>query len=458
MVDNLASASAGEELPRRAPHRRWLWCVLPLLALAGLTLLVRIGDWDMAAQRLIFEAGDGSWALGDLWFWRGVYDYGVYPAAAVMLAATLGLLPGLGPRSILRWRRICVFLILLGVLAPGLITNGLLKEYWGRPRPREVVEFGGNVPFEPVLTMDRSTKGYSFPSGHATMGFYFMGLFPLLHLYRRKLAWGFLVFGFALGSVLGAARMLQGGHFLSDVAWAAAVCWFTGLGLFYALGFHRSEEKRMRHAWSVPPWATVLGAACGLGMVVGTLLATPYRERDAVLFSSESLARGAVEIEATLSEGDFLVRSGHEFEISSSASGHGMPTSRIVPWSLATEIEGGLIIVYFERLSGWFSELSRQGEIMVPWERVARFELNAGTATLRLLADASWSGRALVLKGGEEEVVIDMADGSEVAYRIVAEAEHGGTEAFDGFTLVLAEGFLGEVRSERAAPPEGDAR
>jgi len=366
--------------------------------------------------------------------------------------------PGLRPPSILRWRRICVFLILLGVLAPGVIANLMLKEHWGRPRPRQVVEFGGNVPFEPVLTMDRSTKGYSFPSGHATMGFYFMGLFFLLHRYRRRMAWGFLGFGFAFGSVLGAARMLQGGHFLSDVAWAAAVCWFTGLGLYYALGFHRSEEEWKQLVRSVPPWATALGAVCGVGMVVGTLLATPYRESEAVLFSSESLARGAVEIEATLSEGDFVLRSGNEFQVSSRASGHGVPTSRIVPWAQATEVDGGLVIVYFERLSGWFSELSRQGDITVPWQRVARFELEAGGASLRLIADPSWSGGELVLRGGANDVVIEITEGSEVAYRAVAEAEHGGVGDFDGFTLVLGEGFLGELRSERTASSEADPR
>ena len=34
-------------------------------------------------------------------------------------------------------------------LAPGLLTNVILKSHWGRPRPIDVVEFGGDQHFVP---------------------------------------------------------------------------------------------------------------------------------------------------------------------------------------------------------------------------------------------------------------------------------------------------------------------
>ena len=62
-------------------------------------------------------------------------------------------------------------------LGAGLMTNLGFKEYWGRPRPKQVVEFGGKHAYRPFWNPDLHTRHdpqRSFPSGHVAMGFYFL--------------------------------------------------------------------------------------------------------------------------------------------------------------------------------------------------------------------------------------------------------------------------------------------
>src|SRR6201987_5422387 len=51
-------------------------------------------------------------------------------------------------RPMLIEARAALFLIATLALGPGLLTNLVLKDHWGRPRPMDVPEFGGDYPFE----------------------------------------------------------------------------------------------------------------------------------------------------------------------------------------------------------------------------------------------------------------------------------------------------------------------
>ena len=153
--------------------------------------------------------------LGTRSVWWFLYKFGTIPAGIVVSLALIGFVLGLFRDRWKRWRQCFLFIVLLGVIGPGVVSNLILKEYWGRPRPREVEGLGGKKVFEPVLTMDKSSSGKSFPCGHATMGYFFMGGFFLLRRYRRDWAWFFLILGACLGFFMGVGRMCQGGHFFS---------------------------------------------------------------------------------------------------------------------------------------------------------------------------------------------------------------------------------------------------
>jgi membrane-associated PAP2 superfamily phosphatase len=87
--------------------------------------------------------------------------------------------------------------------------------------------FGGSQPYQPWWQPGDIGGGRSFPSGHAAMG-YVLVLGTCI-VPRRCSAWlRGLVLGGALtyGSLVGAARIIQGGHFLSDVLWSGSLMCF----------------------------------------------------------------------------------------------------------------------------------------------------------------------------------------------------------------------------------------
>jgi lipid A 4'-phosphatase len=103
-------------------------------------------------------------------------------------------------------------------------VNAGLKEHWGRARPREVMEFGGSQQFTPALLPTAQCEtNCSFVSGHAALGFYLIGIAWV----SRKRRW--LVAGITLGGLVGAGRILQGGHFLGDVIFSFWVVYFSAV-------------------------------------------------------------------------------------------------------------------------------------------------------------------------------------------------------------------------------------
>jgi len=94
----------------------------------------------------------------------------------------------------------------------------MLKDHWGRPRPIEVTQFGGSDRY--VLWWDpRGTceKNCSFVSGDVAGTFWTLASAALAPPQWRALAYGASL---ALGTGMGVIRVMQGGHFVSDVIFA----------------------------------------------------------------------------------------------------------------------------------------------------------------------------------------------------------------------------------------------
>jgi lipid A 4'-phosphatase len=121
-----------------------------------------------------------------------------------------------------------------------VFVNDIFKEQWGRPRPRDMVQFGGTREYVEPLIKSPPEHGGSFASGHAATGFYL--LTPYFLLRRRTPGRAAIVFacGIAYGTLVGIARIAQGAHFLSDVLWALGLVYLTALTLFYLLRLDRA--------------------------------------------------------------------------------------------------------------------------------------------------------------------------------------------------------------------------
>ena len=138
----------------------------------------------------------------------------VYAIAAIVLLVALANLV-LGRRWLGLTRRVAAFILLSLALGPGLVVEFGLKDHWGRARPRDLVEFGGEARFTPAyLPSEECASNCSFTSGHAAMAFYFL-TFALLAPapWRRPAVAAVVLFG----GLTGAMRVAQGAHFASDV-------------------------------------------------------------------------------------------------------------------------------------------------------------------------------------------------------------------------------------------------
>ena len=105
-----------------------------------------------------------------------------------------------------------------------LIINLFLKNFWGRPRPEDVLEFGGKHDFSSWYQIsDACSSNCSFVSGDAAVGFSLIVLYFVTD--NLKYIYLSIIFGFLLGIV----RIAEGGHFLSDVIFSAIIVLFFSL-------------------------------------------------------------------------------------------------------------------------------------------------------------------------------------------------------------------------------------
>jgi lipid A 4'-phosphatase len=162
-----------------------------------------------------------------------MYHYATFPAWLLFAAAAVAFLLSYCFSFWKRWRAPALVVLLTLVVGSGILTHALFKDHWGRPRPKQVVEFGGTQPFYPYYSPNffhQPESSKSFACGHCTMGFYFFALVVLGKRLRNSwLYYGGLFLALLLGIALSITRMAQGGHFFSDTVAAALIMWLTAV-------------------------------------------------------------------------------------------------------------------------------------------------------------------------------------------------------------------------------------
>ena len=177
-------------------------------------------DIDLAVSAALKNACGGDarhngWCHenGALWLPRWL---AMGASTLICMVAALMLSAAKGGGGLQRAR--CLFMLATFVLGPGLLTNVVLKDHWGRARPREVVELGGTKHFTaPLNPSSECEDNCSFVSGEAAG--VFAPLFAASLLFPR-LRLILLLGGVFAGTATGLVRVGTGGHFLSDVLFA----------------------------------------------------------------------------------------------------------------------------------------------------------------------------------------------------------------------------------------------
>jgi len=217
---------------------------VPVLLLAVLTIVFRISDADIEICRWFYQSAGNTWRGAHPQLLRLLYDYGPMPALGMGIGGLAVGVLGLFWRRLRPYRKAGFFLAAMLALGPGLIVNGVFKPYWQRPRPLQTLAFGGNEPFLPVWELGASPHSKSFPSGHASMGFYLLAPAFLCCRRRRRLAMMFVAVGLTGGLLIGAGRVMQGAHYPSDVVWSAGMVYLSGLVLLGIFELVRSAGER----------------------------------------------------------------------------------------------------------------------------------------------------------------------------------------------------------------------
>lgn len=192
--------------------------------LLGVLLLRLFPHWELAVSRQFFDPVTG-------WHWKAsfwvqlVYYWGPLPALTLAGAGLCVALVATAWVRLRRFRRIAWFLFATMVLGPGVLVNSVFKDNFDRPRPSQIVEFGGPAAYLPPGQAGAGDRGKSFPSGHASMGFFLAAPYFFLRQRHRRIAIAALLVGTMAGLGIGFVRIMQGGHFLSDVIASGLMVW-----------------------------------------------------------------------------------------------------------------------------------------------------------------------------------------------------------------------------------------
>ena len=97
------------------------------------------------------------------------------------------------------------------IIGSGLIANLFFKDNWGRARPIQVSEFGGEKSFTPAFVKtDQCEKNCSWISGESSAAFSFIAGSIIL---KSPI---FFYLNLIIGVLVSFCRVSMGGHFLSD--------------------------------------------------------------------------------------------------------------------------------------------------------------------------------------------------------------------------------------------------
>ncbi len=209
-------------------NKIWLFPIFLMAIIAPFTPYL-----DIKFANYFFEKGEGV----DHFISHPVLDFfyvwALVPGQIVAVVATLALILSYIIPKVKRIRPVAMYLVLVFAIGSGFVSHAMLKDHWGRPRPKQIIEFGGAQEFRPFYKPNFFNKiepSKSFPCGHATVGFYFFAFILLGMRLKKKWIYYFGIFSaIILGTILGFTRCAQGGHFFSDVLMAALIMWLSSV-------------------------------------------------------------------------------------------------------------------------------------------------------------------------------------------------------------------------------------
>jgi lipid A 4'-phosphatase len=188
-----------------------------LTGVVGLLLII-YPNIDLTISSLFYSEEEGFY-LKHNYFVKFIHKFVPYIAMVISLWIVTGIIINHLNTPYVKTIHL-IYLLACLMIGPGLFVNYIFKDNFNRARPSQIVEFGGEKSFTPAsIISNQCTKNCSFVSGHAAIGFYFSAFAFLIKRYRLAILFLSIFFGAGIGFV----RILQGGHFISDIFFAGIV-------------------------------------------------------------------------------------------------------------------------------------------------------------------------------------------------------------------------------------------
>ncbi len=376
--------------------------ILHFIILLALTLPFWLFNLDITIQNF-FYSKSLRWIYENNAIVLLLYNYGVMPALVCggMAAVLFGL--SFAYENVAKFRKQALLIILSLLLGPGLLINVIFKNYSGRPRPREITEYGGQWKFRNVLEFGVPGKGHSFPCGHCSMGFVFYAFYLIYRKRDRLKANISMSFAALYGIGMGAGRMLQGAHFASDVLWAAGITFITTETIFFKILKMEQEAKAEEHPelfkrnYALSYGTTAILLTILVGVV---LLSTPFYEEKKYEFGG---LQKAVSIKLNMEQGEVKITggTGDSILINTSVRGFGMPGNKykadIKPFK---SYESSQIYANFLK-NGIFVELNASLGVILPTEKNYQIIANDRQGDINFNAGLNIEKIVLYTAGGD---------------------------------------------------------
>ena len=205
-------------------YLKWTKNIL-FIVIAALSLsLLLLPEIDLNITKFVYNNEQGFYLADNVFF---IFLYNIIPIMTyvVCIICILGIiLKFINTKSIRSALTSSYsFLLTCAILGPGLIVNSLFKNNFGRPRPLQIADFGGSSYYVPPFAIsDQCLTNCSFTSGHAAMAFYFTALAYITPVSNHQKNIVYII-GIFFGFLIGFARIVQGGHFFSDVYFSCLI-------------------------------------------------------------------------------------------------------------------------------------------------------------------------------------------------------------------------------------------
>ena len=381
--------------PITAYRRYWFPELITLVAIALMaTALFAFTDLDIVSIRSFYhpELSD-SWPVASEPVWSLFYRSAPWVTGFLSVVGAALLVIGVVRTQLGRFRLYGLFILLCVIIGPGLITNVVLKDHWGRPRPRQIIEFGGRLEYVQPLLPSRS-YGKSFPCGHCSVGYlYAIGWWVWR---RRHPRWAILslVTGLALGTLLGLGRMAGGAHFLSDAVWSALIAYIVAHVLYYYVLRVPAREDSREAIYPLIEQSSRLKAATiaavmllSAGIIIGGVLANPH-DKDLTAHirladypstpEKVELLIDTLDVEVTL-----VKEPPGEIDCSGNIHAFGLPTNEInVAWEF--EEQPVPTVRYRITMHGIFTDIDGVARIRLPVQNVRKIIVHVKHGDIRV--------------------------------------------------------------------------